>query len=55
MVTHGLGLSIHLGTHGFAHAGLTRQGLVHGIDGNAKLGGYVLMVTRALMGILRYR
>ena len=42
MVTHGLGLSIHLGAHGFAHAGLTRQGLVHGIDGNAKLGGYVL-------------
>ena len=42
MVTHGLGLSIHLGAHGFAHAGLARQGLVHGIDGNAKLGGYVL-------------
>ena len=42
MVTHGLSLSIHLGAHGFAHAGLTRQGLVHGIDGNAKLGGYVL-------------
>ena len=28
MVTHGLGLSIHLGAHGFAHAGFTRQGLV---------------------------
>ena len=42
MIAHGLGLSVHLGAHGFAHAGLSRQSLVHGIDGNAKLGGYVL-------------
>ena len=42
VIAHLLGLGINLGAHGLAHAGLARKGLVHGIDGNAKLGGYVL-------------
>ena len=42
VIAHLLGFGINLGAHGLAHAGLTRQGFMHGIDGNAELGGYVL-------------
>ena len=42
VITHLLGLIVNFGAHGLAHAGLARQGFVHGIDGNAELGGYVL-------------
>ena len=42
VVAHLLGFIVNLCAHGLAHAGLARQGFMHGIDGNAKLGGYVL-------------
>ena len=42
VIAHLLGLIVNFGAHGLAHAGLARQGFVHGIDGNAELGGYVL-------------
>ena len=42
VIAHLLGLIVDFGADGLAHTGLTRQGFVHGIDGNAELGGYIL-------------
>ena len=42
VIAHLLCFGVNLSAHGLAHADLARQGFVHGIDGNAKLGGYVL-------------